>query len=87
MNRLEQIVNHYWRVSYELRSPRGAKCHEVITTEDAISSVNEMDKLRPEDWRLREHMHVLMYDLIEGNSEWRDKRKETSSVSTLPMKN
>ena len=91
MNRLEGIAQHYWKVSYELRRPRGSESHGVITTEQALHSLNEMDRLRPENWRLREHMHVLKFDLIEGNSSWRDNGKESkpkhASITKLDVGN
>lgn len=79
--RLEQITTDYWRVSSALRSPRGAK---GLTTEDALGTLNSSDRLRPEEWRLMDLMHIIRFDIIEGNTKWREQRRVVNSVSTLP---
>ncbi len=83
MNRLEQAVSDYWRVSRTLRDPDAPG---VITTERALRALNSSDQLRPEEWRLSKLMHVLRYDIIEGNTKWRDRRRVVNSVLILPTK-
>ena len=83
MSRLEQITSDYWLVSRILRDPDAP---DDITTEQAIKTLNSSDRLRPEEWRLADLMHVLRYDIIEGNTQWREQRQVANSVSTLPTK-
>lgn len=80
--KLEHITQDYWVVSNALRNPDnpGMKCGLALTT------INSADTLRPEEWRLIELVHVLRYDIIEGNTKWRDSQKVTHSASILPMK-
>ena len=81
-SRLQDITSNYWGVSNSLRSPDGAQ----LTHEQAFKKLLLADKLRPEEWRLAELMHTLRFDLIEGNTEWRDDEAETGSALILPMK-
>ncbi len=83
MNRLEQITSDYWLVSRIVRDPDAP---DDITTEKALNALRSADRLRPEEWRLRELMHVITYDIIEGNTKWREQRQVANSVSTLPTK-
>lgn len=85
MNRLEQSTYDYWLVSREVRAPDEG-VEDGITTEFALKILNSADCLRPEHWRLKEHMHVLRYDIIEGNTKWRTRKRIVGSISTLPMR-
>lgn len=82
MNRYEQIASDYWATSYSLREPNSP----AITCKDALWIIGSSDRLRPEEHRLRELMHVIRYDIIEGNTEWREKRQVVGSVSILPTR-
>jgi len=79
---LLQITQDYWRVSWALRSPDGDGL--TLTTGRALLILNSSDRLRPEDWRLKDLMHVIRYDIIEGSTEWRDEQQATNSPSTPP---
>ncbi len=79
---LIRITKDYWAVSHALKAPDGG----ALTTGDALKLLNSSDKLRPTDWRLRDLMHTIRYDIIEGHSEWREKRRVVGSVSILPTK-
>jgi hypothetical protein len=83
MNRLEQITADYWEVSRFLRDPDAPG---DITAEKAFKTLSSSDRLRPTEWRLRELVHVITYDIIEGNTEWREQRRVINSVSILPTK-
>ena len=85
MNRLEQAAHDYWLVSREVRSPDEG-VENGITTEFALKILSSAERLRSEHWRLKEHMHVLRYDIIEGNTKWRNRKREVGSISTLPMR-
>lgn len=80
--RLEQIAGSYWAVSHSLRDPDSP----AMNCEQAFALINDADRLRPEEWRLRELMHTLRFDIIEGNTEWREKRLTAGSTSTLPTR-
>ncbi len=83
MNRLEQITADYWNVSITLRHPDAPG---ALTTADALGALNSSDRLRPEEWRLQDLMHVIRYDIIEGNTKWREQLRVVNSVSTLPTR-
>jgi hypothetical protein len=76
MKRLERIVAAYWEVGTALRSPSAPP----LACGDALKQLNTSDRLRPEEWKLAEQMHILRYDIIEGNNEWREKRKVQNST-------
>jgi hypothetical protein len=80
MKRLEQITSDYWDVSTALKHPDAPG----MSAEDAFKKLNSSDRLRPEEWRLSENMHIVRYDIIEGNDEWREKQQVHGSVLTLP---
>lgn len=80
--RLEQIVEDYWSVSTALRAPDAPD----MTTETALHTLNSSDHLRLEEWRLMDLMHVIRFDIIEGNTKWREQRRVVNSVSILPTK-
>lgn len=82
MRRLEKITVDYWGVSYALRHPDAPD----ITVGDALTQINSSDRLRPEEWRLADLIHVLRFDLIEGNTKWREQPQVANSTSTLPTK-
>ncbi len=83
MNRLEQITSDYWLVSRALRAPEAP---DTLTTEKALKALNSSDRLRPEEWRLNDLMHIIRYDIIEGNTKWREQRRVVNSVSILHTK-
>ena len=85
MNRLEEITANYWEVSKFLRDPDAPG---NISAGDALKALGSSDHLRPTEWRLMELMHVITYDIIEGNTKWREHEQQqaASSVSTLPTK-
>ncbi len=76
---LEQITSDYWEVSTALNTPGS----DPLSAESALKALNSSDTLRPTDWRLAELMHTLRYDIIEGNTGWRERRQAVGSVSTL----
>ena len=80
--RFEQIASDYWAVSHSLNDPLSP----AITCQEALRFVSSSDRLRPEEHLLRELMHVIRYDIIEGNTEWREKRLVVGSVLTLPIR-
>ncbi len=82
MRRLEHITIDYWDVSYALRHPDAGD----MKVGDALTQINSSDRLRPEEWRLIDLMHVLRFDLIEGNTKWREQPQEANSRSTPPTK-
>ncbi len=65
--RLEQITTDYWQVGYAVRHPDAPE----MTVGDALTQLNSSDRLRPEEWRLTDLMHIIRFDLIEGNTKWR----------------
>lgn len=81
---LEIVTKHYWDVSHVLRCPNTEK---MFTAEQAFRKLNKSDYLHPDtDWRLVDLMHVLKYDIIEGNTQWRGNPQETDSALILHMK-
>jgi hypothetical protein len=80
--RLEEITEAYWAVGTALRHPDAPG----LSCEHALALLNKGDKLRPEEWRLRELMHTARFDIIEGNTEWREKQQAIGSISTLPTR-
>ena len=80
--RFEQIASDYWAVSYALRDPLSP----AISCQEALGLTRSADRLRPEEHQLRELMHIILYDIIEGNTGWREKRRVVGSVLTLHTK-
>ena len=82
--RFEQIASDYWAVSHALNDPLSP----AITCQEALGFVSSSDRLRPEEHLLRELMHVIRYDIIEGNTEWRsnEKRRVVGSILILPIR-
>ena len=80
--RLEQTTMDYWMVSSAVRAPDAPG----LSCTDALSMLNSSDRLRPEEWRLTELMHVIRYDIIEGNTKWREQLRVANSVSILPTR-
>lgn len=76
---LEGITLAFWEVRSAVHHPAAP----VMSTEKALNKLCLSDRLRPTDWRLSELMHEVRYDIIEGNSEWRERRRVAGSVSTL----
>ncbi len=79
---LEAITLNYWKVGNAVRHPDAPS----MSCEKAFKLLRASDKLRPTDWRLSDLMHVIQFDIVEGNDEWRDKRRVAGSVSTLRTK-
>jgi len=77
--RVERITRAYWDVSHARNHPDG----KGLTVQDALGQLNASDRLRPEEWRLKELTHTLRFDIIEGNDKWREKQQGTGSVLTL----
>lgn len=75
MKRLEEIAAAYWQVGTALRHPAAP----AITVEEALTALRIRDKCRPEEWRLAANMHEITFDIIEGNTKWREKRKVQDS--------
>lgn len=82
MNRLEAVTKAYWLASYGLRHPDAPP----IATGTALKALCSSDRLRPEEWKLAELMHVVRYDIIEGNTQWRGNQKVRGLASILPMR-
>lgn len=82
MNRYEQIASDYWDASYSLRDPASP----AISCQKALELIGASDRLRPEEHRLRELMHVIRFDIIEGNTGWRVKQQAVGSILTLPTR-
>ncbi len=82
--RLEEVITAYWVVGTALRHPDA----EPLSTSGAIKLLNQGDRLRLDgsEAKLSEEMHTLKYDIIEGNTEWREKRVVHGSASILPMR-
>ncbi len=79
---LEEITKAYWSVGLALRHPDAPG----LSCEQAFMLLNQGDRLRPSDWRLMELMHIVRFDIIEGNTEWREKILTAGSTSILPTK-
>lgn len=79
MKRLEKIISAYWEVGTALRHPDAPS----LSTERAFQLLRESDFLRPTEWKLSANMHIIRFDIIEGNTEWRqkdiEKQKELNS--------
>lgn len=75
--RIEQATMDYWDVGHALRHP-GAP---PITTEKALKKLNSSDRLLPiaEENKLSSLMHTIRYDIIEGNSSWREQARVVNS--------
>lgn len=84
MKRLEEITTAYWAVGTALRHPTA----EGMTTSDALSLLNQSDRLNPvaEELKLGDEMHILKFDIIEGHTEWREKRVVQGLASILHMR-
>ena len=79
---LEAITLAYWEVRTAVHLPDTSP----MSASEANKKLNKMDLLRPTDWRLSALMHEVKFDIIEGNTEWRDKRQVVGSVSMLHTK-
>lgn len=77
---LEEITQAYWRVRMAVHHPD----YPDMTTEEAFALLRTSDLLRPTDWRLSAAMHEISFDIVEGNTEWREQRKAAGSISILP---
>ena len=80
---LEQITLAYWKVRMAVHHPT---YREDMTNEEAFELLRMQDYLRPTDCRLKHSMHEISYDIVEGNTEWREQRRMAGSVSTLPTR-
>jgi hypothetical protein len=84
MKRLEKITQDYWAVSKAIKHPQ----EKGITCEVAFKKLSSADRLRPTEWRLMDLMHIIRYDLIEGNTEWRkDERRKTPRIAPVMLMN
>lgn len=79
---LEGITLAYWEVRSAVYHPEAPP----ISAEQALKKLGQADFLRPTDWKLDALMHEVRFDIIEGNSEWREQRRVAGSVSILPTK-
>lgn len=79
---LEKITQDYWEVSYEVKVPGTA----ILSVKEALDILRSADQLRPTDRKLASHMHVIAYDIIEGNQEWREEHQGAGLLLTLPMR-
>lgn len=66
--RRELATQTYWDVSYQVRHINSKR---TLTCGKAITMTLEGELLPPEEWRLKNLLHVLKYDIIEGRTEWR----------------
>ncbi len=80
--RLEEITEAYWAVGTALR----VEDAPAMECGDAFKLLLTGDRLRPEEWRLRELIHTIRFDIVEGNTEWRENQQEQRSASILPMR-
>lgn len=79
---LEAITLAYWTVRTAVHHPEAPD----MTTEEAFNLLRKSDRLRPTDWRLSAAMHEISYDIVEGNTEWREQRQGAGSISILRTK-
>lgn len=79
---LRKITAAYWRVRSAVHHPDAPS----LTTGEALQLLSSSDMLRPTDWRLTHLMHEVRYDIVEGNTRWRERRQVAGSISTLRMK-
>ncbi len=82
MKRLERIAADYWEVSTALRVPNAVH----MSCEDGITKLLSMCQLVPSDRKLECNMHMLLGDIIEGNTEWREQQLKMGSISILHTK-
>jgi len=84
MKRLEEIVTAYWAVGTALRHPDAKE----MSTSQAIKLLNQGDRLNlvAEEAVLSGMMHTMKYDIIEGNTEWREKVEARGSALILPIR-
>ncbi len=77
--RLEGITQAYWHVSSSLRAPDS----QTMSCEQALALLNEGDRLRIEEWRLRELIHTARFDIIENSTSWRNPQKSVGTILSL----
>ena len=84
MRRMEEIAEAYWAVGTALRHPKA----KALSVEIALKLLNQGDRLLPtgEEQKLSSEMHTLKYDIIEGNTKWREKHAVRGSALILPMR-
>lgn len=84
MKRMEAIITAYWEVGTALRHPTAP----AVSTERALKLLNQSDRLLPNaaEVNLSANMHTLRYDIIEGNTEWREKHVVQGSALILPIR-
>jgi len=80
---LREITLAYWEVASSYRIPTAP----ALTVKQALDKINSRQLLRPEDWRLHQLMHTIQYDIIEGDSTWREEKQMAGSISILPIRN
>lgn len=78
---LKDITHHYWMVGRACRVPDAPS----MSTEEALKRLQSGDFLRPESWRLKDLMHVLKFDIVEGNTKWREQNKRTESATIYQL--
>ena len=76
---LEGITLAFWEVRTAVHHPTAPP----MSAEQALKKLGLSDYLRPTDHRLSAYMHEVRFDIIEGNSEWRERQQVAGSVSTL----
>ena len=81
--RKHEATEDYFIVSSAVRNPNGPS----MTTGDALDITAQGDELAPDHWRLKEHMHTLKYDIIEGHTNWREHGQHNAIIYHLQPAN
>lgn len=90
MSMVEGAIKSYWRTSYVTRHPNPL-CY-APTVEDALFTLNAVEMsifestLDGHNRKLSREVHILKYDLIEGNTKWRHElENERTSFKLIPF--
>ena len=79
MNKIEKITADVLRISRALRSV--APQTEIITVEEALAVLADAEKHLNPERPLAGLVHILKFDIIEGNTRWRSNEDASKTKS------
>ena len=80
-SKLAIATNGYWEVSYAVNHPEGIK----LTMETCMNILGGVSVYVYEDRKVAKLAHNLKFDLIEGDSKWRNPSKKNLNSKLIPF--
>ena len=88
MKKIEGFTSGYWEISHALRgvAPETVPISsQVITMEKALRYLGKAEQHLDPERILAQVIHELKFDLIEGNTQWREEETEKISSKLIPF--